>query len=64
MPVSRTEKVSSWSPAASEPAARHRQHDLAPLGELDRVAEQVEEDLAQARHVADDRGGASVGSIR
>jgi hypothetical protein len=33
-----------------------RQHDLAGVGELDRVRQEVEQDLAQARHVADDRG--------
>ena len=38
----------------------HREHDLAPLGELHRVREQVQEDLAQARHVADDGGGSAV----
>ena len=38
-------------------ARAHREDDLAPLGELDGIRQQVEEDLAQARHVADDRGG-------
>jgi hypothetical protein len=33
-----------------------RQHDLAGVGELDRVRQEIEQDLAQARHVADDRG--------
>ena len=37
-----------------QPVGGHRQDDLAPLGELDRVREQVQEDLAEARHVADD----------
>ena len=54
MPVSRTAKVSSTSPAATG-AARHRQHHLAALGELHRVGQQVEQDLAQPRHVAADR---------
>jgi hypothetical protein len=34
----------------------HRQHDLALLGEFDRVAEQVDQDLAQAGHIAFDAG--------
>ena len=38
----------------------HREHDLATFGELDRVGEQVEQDLAQARDVADDRAGGPV----
>ncbi len=33
---------------------RHREHDLALLGELHRIAEQVQDDLAQPGHVADD----------
>ncbi len=33
----------------------HREHDLAALGELHRIGEQVEDDLAQPGHVADDR---------
>ena len=41
--------------AVSGRRARHRQHDLAALGELDRVGEQVEEDLAQPRQVGADR---------
>ncbi len=36
----------------------HRQHDLAVLGELHRVGQQIQHDLAQARHVADDRAAA------
>ena len=32
----------------------HRQHDLARLGELDRIGEEVDEDLPQPRHVAPD----------
>ena len=54
MPVSRTANVSSTLPSACA-LRRHREHDLARLGELHRVAEQVQEDLAQPRHVADDR---------
>ncbi len=54
MPVSRTAKSSSGSPLSTLLVAGTRQHDLARLGELDRVAEQVEQDLAQPRHVADD----------
>ena len=41
-------------------AGAHREDDLTALGELDRVREQVQEDLAQARHVADDRRGSPV----
>src|SRR5207249_159372 len=32
----------------------HREHDLAPFRELDRVREQVQQNLAQARHVTGD----------
>ena len=52
MPVSRTAKcsISPCSPCFR----RHAQHHLAGFGELDRVAEQVEQDLAQPRDVAVD----------
>ncbi len=53
MPVSRTAKVSSACPSAAA-RRRHGEHDLAALGELHRVGEQVEDDLAQPRDVADD----------
>ena len=53
MPVSRTANVQLAPPSAAR--ALHRQHDLARLGELDRVGEQVEQHLAQPRHVAADR---------
>ena len=53
MPVSRTAKVSSTRSAESG-LRTHRQHDLASLRELNCVAEQIEHDLPQARHVADD----------
>ena len=33
----------------------HRQHDLACFGKFHRVGEQVQHDLAQSRHVPDDR---------
>ena len=45
---------------AVQATAAHREHDLAPLGELDRVREQVQEHLAQAGHVTDDRGRGAV----
>ncbi len=35
-------------------------HDFAAVGELDRVGQQVDQDLAQARDVADQRGGHAV----
>ena len=48
---------------ASRPLAQldpYRDYHLALVGELDRVAEQVDEDLAQARDVAEDaRSGTS-----
>ena len=47
-------------PRAVRTVGRHRQDHLAPLGELDRVREQVQEHLAEARHVPDDRGGGAV----
>ena len=37
--------------------AGDREHHLALLGELDRIAQQVDQDLAQAGHVADDGFG-------
>ena len=49
---------------AVEAAGAHREDDLAPLGELDGVGEQVEQDLAQPRHVADDGGGGPVADAR
>ena len=52
MPVSRTAKCSSGAVLAL--LGDHAQHHLAGLGELDRVAQQVEQDLAQPRHVAVD----------
>ena len=54
MPVSRTANVSSarWFDAGLR---RDGEHDLAALGELHRVRQQVEEHLAQPRHVAGDR---------
>ena len=51
MPVSRTANVSSTRSAGSGFGA-HGEHDLALLGELHRVGQQVEDDLAQARDVA------------
>ena len=46
MPVSRTAKCSPTS-SAVDVAARRSTHDLAALGELDGVADQVDQDLAQ-----------------
>ena len=54
MPVSRTRKRQHRA-LARERLAAHRDDDLAALGELDRVGEQVEQDLAQPGHVAADR---------
>ena len=54
MPVSRTAKCSSTS--LRRWRRGHREHHLALLGELDRIAEQVEQDLPQPRHVAADAG--------
>ena len=52
-------EVSSHAPSRAARCGRDRQHDLARVGELDRVAEQVEQDLPQPRHVAADRAGTS-----
>ena len=54
MPVSRTAKVSSAFLSATG-LRGDREHHLALLGELHRVAQEIQHDLAQARHVADDR---------
>ena len=56
IPVSRTEKRDAAS-TGSERRRGDGQHDLALLGELDRVVQQVQQDLAQPRGVADERLG-------
>ena len=58
MPVSRTGRSParlSGTRRARPATAADSQHDLAVLGELDRVGQQVEQDLAQPADVADDR---------
>ena len=58
MPVSRTSTVSAQRPAAAvagQPMPADVELDLAVLGELDRVGQQVEDDLAEPALVADDR---------
>ena len=58
MPVSRTSTVTVRARAcAGRASALQRQDDLALVGELDRVGQQVEEDLAEPAGVADDRLG-------
>ena len=52
MPVSRTANVSSTCPSRTR-LGGHGEHDLAALGELHRIGQQVQQDLAQPRHVAD-----------
>ena len=56
MPVSRTAKRRR-SPPASWPSSSTRSTMRAVLGELDRVAQQVEQRLRQPRRVAAQRGG-------
>ena len=54
MPVSRTSTSAPRMPiAAAASAPLTRDDDLAALGELDRVGQQVEHDLAQPAEVAD-----------
>ena len=54
IPVSRTANVSSTRPVGSGLRA-HGEHDLAVLGELHGVGQEVEDDLPQSRDVAADR---------
>src|SRR4030095_14035112 len=62
MPVSRTENARSYGRAGrrGRKGGADREHARARLGELPRVREQVEQHLAQAGDVADDRGGHAV----
>ena len=71
MPVSRTEKATTWRARLSDslssaPAARHRPHrqlDGAGVGELEGVGEQVLEDLHQAGRVGGDRARQALGQL-
>ena len=58
MPVSRTANSAARRPRVGGRPA-HGEHDLAALGELDRIGEQVEQHLAQPRHVAPMAAGTS-----
>ncbi len=60
MPVSRTEKSRPTSPSGDSPSTSTRHHHLAPVGELDRVAHQVEQHLPQPARIADQ----GVGHVR
>ena len=64
MPVSRTAKCERDACPRRRGSASTRTIDLALLGELDRVREQVEQHLPQPRRVADDRRPARSSSTR
>ena len=57
MPVSRDGEVQADLVRRSRPFTLDVDHDLAALGELDRVADQVDEDLPQPARVADEGVG-------
>ena len=65
MPVSRDAEVQrDVQPSALRVLARPRRSDLAALGELDGVADQVDEHLPQPDRVADDASRARRGRCR
>ena len=55
MPVSVTAKVNSRFPSEIVSTGGDSHHHLSPLGELDGVADEVEEDLPQPQFVSDNR---------